>query len=214
MTTISEINESPELEGPLAAFKEVAEKFGSEQVRNVATIGGNVCSALSSEDYIPLLLALDASVVLRSVYGERTMRVEDFIVDKRALNRRPYEIVTEIRLNDLSDDWRVGFEKVGRRNALIINVVNVAVAVKYNGRVEEARVALNRVNRRVPGRARRAERVLLGKEIREDKDIEEAASALREELSLTSDVRASGEYREALAVAYFKRALKRVLGVG
>ncbi len=213
MTTIAEIYESRELDGPLEVFKDVAAKFGSPQIRNAATIGGNICASLSSEDYITLLLALDASVVLKSVYGERTLRLEDFIVDKRTVNRKPYEIVTEVQFNDMTDGWRAGFEKIGRRNTLIINLVNVAVALRYNGRVEEARVALNRVNRKVPGRARAAEKALLGKEIRGDSDLEEAVEALRGELSLTSDFRASGEYRVALAEVYFKRIVKRLVGV-
>lgn len=213
MTTVSEIAESKELDGPLGVFKDVAAKFGSPQIRNVATIGGNICASLSSEDYITLLLALDASVVLKSVYGERVVRLEDFIVDKRVVNRKPYEVVTEVQFNDMSDGWRAGFEKVGRRNTLIINLVNVAVALRYNGKVEEARVALNRVNRKVPGRARAAEKALLGKEIRGDSDLEEAVEALRGELSLSSDFRASGEYRAALAEAYFKRIVKRLVGV-
>lgn len=213
MTTIAEIEASNELSGPLQVFKEVAKKFGSPQIRNVATIGGNVCAALSSEDYIPLLLALDASVVLRSVYGERVMRLEDFIVDKRIINRKPYEIVTEIQFNNLTDGWGVGFEKIGRRSMLIINLVNVAVAMKYNGKVEDIRVALNRVNRKIPGRVRGAERALVGRTIKGDEDLADAISALRQELRLTSDLRASGEYRQALVETYFKRIVKRLAGV-
>lgn len=212
MTTVSEIERSSEFKGSLNAFYELASKFGGPQIRNRATIGGNICAASSSEDFIPLLMALDANVVVQSINGRRIIKLENFITGKRAVARRNDEILVEVQFSRPGDDYRTGFEKVGRRNILIINLVNMAMAMSIKQRkISDVRVALNRVSGKVPGRARLTESFLKGKEVNGE-SIEGARNKLGEELKLTADFRASAEYRVHLAQAMLEKLLKRLEG--
>ena len=166
MTTVAEIFRSPIFDFRYEAFREVARKFGGPSIVNVATVGGNICSASSSEDLLPLLLVLEAEVRLRSSKGERVMRVEDFVKRKRIIDLRPSEIMVEAIFHEIDQDSRCAFEKVGMRNSLITAFVNCAVYLKLAKRtkqVEDARIAFNRVNGKIPGRARGTEGKCEGK---------------------------------------------------
>ncbi len=213
MTTVSEIGNSNLFMGSLNAFYEVVGKFGGPQIRNRATIGGNICAASSSEDFIPLLMALEANVVLQSVNGKRTIKLEKFITGKRSIARRDDEILVEVQFNSPGDDYLSGFEKIGRRNILIINLVNMAMVIsaKY-GIINDVKIALNRTSGKVPARARLTERYLAGKEISES-TIAEAKEKLGQELKLTSDFRASADYRVNLSKVTLGKLLKRLGGV-
>ncbi|MEM3196470.1 MAG: FAD binding domain-containing protein [Conexivisphaerales archaeon] len=209
MTTVSEIGSSNVFNGSLNAFHEVVSKFGGPQIRNRATIGGNICSATSSEDFIPLLMALDASVVLQSVNGKRTLKLNNFVIGKRSVNRRNDEIMVEVQFSKPGDDYLSGFEKIGRRNILIINLINMAIVMSLKQRrVNDVRIALNRVSGKVPGRARLTEGFLNGKEI-DGNIISSAREKLAEELKLSSDFRASADYRIHLAQAILEKLLNR-----
>jgi CO/xanthine dehydrogenase FAD-binding subunit len=211
MTTISELFRSPLFDFRYEAFREVARKFGGPSIVNVATVGGNICSASSSEDLLPLLLVLDADVRLRSVQGDRVMRVEDFVKGKRVIDLRPSEILVESMFREIDPDSRCAFEKVGMRNSLITAFVNCAIYLKLTkktNQVGDIRIAFNRVNGKIPGRARRTEEKMRGQRL-DEKNLSEATSTLRSELQLSSDFRASQEYRIEVACNLFKRALAR-----
>jgi carbon-monoxide dehydrogenase medium subunit len=213
MTTVSQIASSDAFRGSLNAFYEVASKFGGPQIRNRATIGGNICAASSSEDFIPLLLTLDASVVLQSVNGKRNVKLENFITGKKMVARRKDEILTEIQFDRPSGNYLSGFEKVGRRNIMIINLVNMAVLMSINGKkFNDVKIALNRVSGKIPQRAMVTEEFLKGKEINDDGVINQARGKLGDELKLTSDFRASADYRIHLAQAMFEKLVRRLLG--
>jgi len=210
LTTISELIASPIIGPRYEFFTEVALKFGGPSIINMATVGGNICSASSSEDLLPILLALDAEVLLRSIHGERTMRVEEFVKGKRTVALAENEIMAETQFQELNSTSACSFEKVGMRNSLIIAFVNCAVYLRVDKKcklVEEIRVALNRVDGKIPQRARHTENTLRNKELNEE-SVADAAAALRRELKLTSDSRASEEYRSEVACVIFKRALR------
>src|SRR3989337_2077525 len=95
MTTISDLIASPIIDSRHDVFHEAAATFGGPSIRNVATVGGNICAASSSEDLLPVLLVLDAQVRLRSKDGERTVRIEEFLLGKRVIDLRPKEILVE-----------------------------------------------------------------------------------------------------------------------
>jgi CO/xanthine dehydrogenase FAD-binding subunit len=211
LTTVTELIASPLIDAKYDAFKEAAMKFGGPSIINMATVGGNICSASSSEDLLPILLVLEAEVLLRSIHGERTIPLEDFVKGKRATRLRPNEILVETSFPEPPANTACSFEKVGMRNSLIIAFVNCAAYLSLNkrdGAVSEVRVAFNRVRGKIPQRARETEKKLKGKPLN-DQAIAEATLALRSELNLTSDFRASEEYRVDVACAIFKRALLR-----
>jgi CO/xanthine dehydrogenase FAD-binding subunit len=211
LTTISDLLDSPVLDSRHEVFREVAAKFGGPSIVNVATVGGNICAASSSEDLIPVLLVLDAEVRLRSIHGERVMPLEAFLKGKRATDLRPDEILIETAFQALDKQSACAFEKIGMRNSLIIAFVNSAAYLKTEDgskRVEEIRIAFNRVGGKLPERARRTEEKLRGQVLGAEA-VDGAVSALRGELKLTSDFRVSEEYRTDVACVLFRRVLGR-----
>ncbi len=210
LTTISELIASPFLDSRYNVFREVATKFGGPSIINMATVAGNICSASSSEDLLPVLLVLDAEVKVRSIHGERTLRVEDFVKGKRMTDLKPNEILVETSFKELEPRSACSFEKVGMRNSLIIAFVNCAVYLKLaeNKECEEVRIAFNRVNGKIPQRARQTERIMKGKKLSEQ-TLSDAVEILRKEFKLTSDFRVSEEYRVEVACSIFKRTVGR-----
>jgi carbon-monoxide dehydrogenase medium subunit len=211
LTTIADLVSSPIIDSRHDVFREVAAKFGGPSITNVATVGGNICAASSSEDLLPVLLVLDGQVRVRSKQGYRVVRLEDFLVGKRAIDLKPNEILVETMFRELDENSACAFEKVGMRNSLIIAFVSSAVYLnldKKTKEVNEVRIAFNRVGGKIPQRAKSTEERLRGKKPT-DQAVEDGASSLSNELRLSSDFRVSGEYRSHIAVALFKRAMNR-----
>ena len=211
LTTIADLASSPVIDTRHSVFREVAAKFGGPSIRNVATVGGNICAASSSEDLLPVMLVLDANVRLKSKRGERLLRLEEFLRGKRLIDLKRSEILTETMFQELDEDSACAFEKIGMRNSLIIAFVSSAVYLKLNrktGLVDDVRIAFNRVAGKIPERARHSEEVLRGK-ILTPRLVEETGSVLNKELRPSSDFRVSGEYRSEVACVLFKRALNR-----
>jgi CO/xanthine dehydrogenase FAD-binding subunit len=212
LTTISDLTSSTILDERLNVFGEVAAKFGGPAIRNVATVGGNVCAASSSEDLLPVLLVLDAKVRLKSRTGERVTSLEQFLKGKRQTDLKPNEILVETFFSDPPARSACSFEKIGMRNSLIIALVNSAVYLQLEGygndaRVQEVRIAFNRVQGKIPGRARVTEDKLRDRKVTEE-PVEQCLSSLRSELKTTSDFRVGAEYRQDVACVLFKRAFK------
>ncbi len=211
LTTIADLASSPVLDSRYVVFREVAGKFGGPSIRNVATVGGNICAASSSEDLLPVLLVLDANVKLKSRLGERVLRLDEFLKSKRTTDLKSNEIMVETSFQELDEDSSCAFEKIGMRNSLIIAFASSAVYLKLDRKTEsvsEVRIAFNRVTGKIPGRARTTEGVLRGK-VFDSEIVEEATSTLLNELQLSSDFRVTREYRSEIACVLFKRALER-----
>jgi CO/xanthine dehydrogenase FAD-binding subunit len=211
LTTVTDLLESPIFEGRLSIIREAAELFGAPQIRNVATVGGNICSASSSEDLIPVFMVLGAKVKLVSSKGERTLPLEDFIVGKREIAMKPSEILSEVSFEPPKGNSWTAYEKLGRRNMLIIALVNEALSLTMEDdllTVRSARLALNRVAGKVPAFAPRTSEFLAGRKATEE-TVREAQKVLASELLLTSDFRASAPYRAEVAQAYLGKLIQR-----
>ena len=211
LTTISELTESPILSDRYEAFRRVAARYGAPAIQNTATIGGNIAAAASSEDLIPVLLALDADVKMRSARMERVLPIREFIIGKRRTALEPEELITEVSFPELDICSWCTFEKVGRRNSLIIALVSIAVCLQMDKKLEkinQIRVALNRVRGKTPERALKVENDLTGRTMNQD-TIAEGVRLLADELRLTSDYRASAAYRAKAVEACFEKAIKR-----
>ena len=211
LTTVTDLLESPIFEGELSIVREAATLFGAPQVRNVATVGGNICSAASSEDLIPVFMALGSSVKLASAKGERTVPLKDFIVGKRETILEPSEILAEVSFGLPERHSWTAYEKLGRRNMLIIAIVNEALCLTLEddlSTIRTARIALNRVSGKIPALAVKTGDFLKGKRV-SDETVAQAQKLLASELALTSDFRGSGAYRTELAQVYLKRLIER-----
>ncbi|HXW94613.1 MAG TPA: xanthine dehydrogenase family protein subunit M [Nitrososphaerales archaeon] len=211
LTTVTDLLESPLFYGELTIIREAATLFGAPQVRNVATVGGNICSAASSEDLIPVFMVLDATLKLVSAKGERTVPLTDFIVGKRETALKPSEILAEVSFSPPGGHSWTAYEKLGRRNMLIIAIVNEALSMTLEDdlqTIRSARLALNRVSGKIPALAAKTNDFLEGQKVT-DRTISQAQKVLASELSLASDFRGSGEYRTEVAQVYLRRLMER-----
>jgi CO/xanthine dehydrogenase FAD-binding subunit len=185
----------------------VADRLASAQVRNLATIGGNLANASPAGDLIVPLLLLDARLDLASAGEARTVPVHAFFTAPGESVMRPDELLTEIRF-DLPPPERVfRFEKAGTRPAMECSVVTVGVAfTPRDGLLADVRVAFGS-SAPTPLRGRETERVLEGARA-EPEVIERATRAAQDEVSPISDVRGSDCYRRALAGVFLRRLLR------
>ena len=141
-------------------------EIGAPQIRNRATVAGNLITASPANDTITPLIALDAEVSLVSVAGERRLKLADFYSGFRQTVLRPNELLRSIRIPPLADDQRGLFLKLGLRRAQAISVVDAAIVIRLDesGRVNEARIALGSVAPTIV-RAAAAEASLIGRRL-------------------------------------------------
>jgi CO/xanthine dehydrogenase FAD-binding subunit len=144
--------EQGELAGLVPALAQAARTVGSPQIRNAATIGGNLGTASPAGDTLPVLAALDAVVETAGPDGRRSVPVLELLTGVKTTSLREGEIVTAVRLPVLRGPQE--FLKVGTRNAMVISVVMAALVVDLDGR--SVRLGLGSVAP-VPVRARDAE---------------------------------------------------------
>ena len=172
--------------------------FGSRQIRNRATLGGNLVTASPIGDSAPVLLALDAKVVLASASGERTLPIDEFFVSYRKTALQPGEILKSIIVPRFSpnESWRRKFYKVSKRREMDISTVAGCFAVRFGngGEIAHARLAFGGVAA-MPSRARATEKALLGKTSETFADV---LPILEREFTPISDVRGSASYRNQL----------------
>jgi CO/xanthine dehydrogenase FAD-binding subunit len=184
---------------------------GSPNIRNMATLVGNVASALPSADTPPALLALNAEVVLVGTHGERVVPLDNFFVGP-AKSVRERELISELRIPlAVGDDLRGGFYKIGR-TAEDISMVNAATTLKIqDGKITRARLVLGAVAP-VPLRVVRAEEALVGQPATEE-TFQRVAEIVRDEVRPITDHRATAEYRRKMSAVAAVRALRQAAGL-
>lgn len=208
LTTMREIETSPLICKRYPFLAQSAAEVGSIQIRNRATVGGNMANATPSADVAPSLLTLEAKANIASTNGERVVDLEKFFLGPGQTVMRPEEILTEILIPP-SDHRLVGeYIKFSPREMMDLAYVGVAVALIVNNkeqRCERVRIALGAVSP-TPMRARKAEAVLLNQILTEE-TAEQAGEEASRECKPISDVRSSAEYRREMVRAMTKRAL-------
>jgi xanthine dehydrogenase molybdopterin binding subunit/xanthine dehydrogenase small subunit len=178
--------------------------FGSRQIRNRATLGGNLVTASPIGDSAPVLVTSDTQLVLASAEGERTLSLAEFFLAYRKTALRPGEILKTVIL-PRHDGFLRTFYKVSKRREMDISTVAGCFAVKLeNGRVVEARIAYGGVAP-TPVRARQTEAALLGKPWTAE-TIDEVKPVLAAEFTPISDTRGTAEYRRALITGLLEKA--------
>ena len=184
--------------------------FAGPLIRNLATVGGNICDASPAADVSPPLLALDASVSLESASGgTRTLPLSEFFQGVRKTARRENELVTSVGFSKPNNDERWFYYKLGKRKADAISIVSIAMMAKLaGGRVERVRIALGAVAP-VAMRAFEAEEILRGEPLN-DTTIAAAAVAAARESQPIDDFRASGAYRRQMVEVLVKRGLNEI----
>lgn len=183
---------------------------GSPNIRNMATLVGNVASALPSADTLPALIALNAQVVLLGSDGERIVPLDTFFVGP-AKSVRGRDLIRELRIPLGGADMYGGFYKLGR-TAEDISMVNAATAlVIREGIIQVVRLVMGAVAP-IPLRVVHAEEALIGQPATEE-TFQRVAAIVREEVRPISDQRASADYRRRMSGVAAVRALRQAAGL-
>ncbi len=191
---------------------EAVNSIGSPQIRNRGTFAGNICNASPASDLIPVLVALDAKLRLKSMSGERVVEIASIFEKPYKTTISPDEMITEISFKKLPAETGTAFVKLGYRKAVTIARMNVAVCVTVeDGVIADARISAGSVMP-TPCRITSAEQILKGSRPAENL-IESAAKEVSKEMIKRSGYRWSTEYKQPVIEVLTKRALKKALGV-
>lgn len=184
-----------------------ASTIGSPQIRNRGTIGGNLINASPAADTVPVMIALDADVILQSLTGSRKLPVRELFLKPYETCIRHDEILTEIKFKCLPEGSKTSFLKIGRRNALVIARLNIAVSLKTDekGIIKDIRIAPGSVMP-IPCRAIEAEKLLIGQTPNEE-IINRASKKVSDTMVEKSGVRASTIYKKPVIEAITRRAI-------
>lgn len=198
----------------LPALYQMLQIFGSLQIRNLATIGGNLGSASPIGDTLPLLIAYKAHIKLQSESAERIVWIEDFIRGYRKTDLRSDELITSVYIPIPDPGTEIRSYKVSKRKDLDISTVSGGFSLMLgNGNVKEIIMAFGGMANR-PKRARNTEKFLSGKPWTRS-IVENAVELLKAEFTPLSDTRAGSEYRSVVAgnllLKFFVETSKPVL---
>jgi carbon-monoxide dehydrogenase medium subunit len=207
LTTYTELRRSPVIAEFVPVLGEAAATIGAAQIQNRGTIGGNAINASPAGDTLPVLLALDAEMVLANDAGERIVAAAEFWPAYRTTARRDDELLVAIRI-PIEPARQVRFRKVGTRRAQAISKVVMALAWLGGERSgwSSVRLALGSVAATTV-RASATEAVLEG--ARPTREVADAAvAALGAELNPIDDVRSTADYRREVAGRVLRRMLR------
>jgi len=200
----------PTVRGRFLSLAESGALVGSVQVRNLATLGGNICNAAPSADMAPPLLALDAEAVITGPKGERRVPIAAFFTGVRRTVLAPDEILVELAVPNPGSHSGGNYLRHTPRRELDIAVVGVASQLTIaNGVCTKARIALAAVAP-VPLRATAAEQSLEGQAVTPDR-IKRAADLAVEAARPISDQRGSADFRRHLVRVLTRRTLTEAL---
>lgn len=208
LVTLGEIEHSKMIQDKFRVLWDAAQVMASLQVRNLGTIGGNLCSAAPSADTAPPLIVLDASVEIISSSGKRKVPVEKFFKGPGESVLKPGEILTQILIPNPLKKSNGAYLKLMRRAAMDLAQVGIAACLSFDSEkriCRGARIALGAVGS-TPIRALKTEQVLLNKELNETVG-KEAGKIAALEANPRSSMRASKEYRREMIEVLTKRAV-------
>jgi len=207
MTNMEEVRAAFATRHP--SFAEMIRRYGSVQVRNAATLGGNIANGSPIGDGPPALIALGASLHLRKGDARRTIPLEDFFLEYGKQDRAPGEFVEAVSIPVQPDNLRV--YKLSKRFDQDISAVCGAFnIVTENGIVTRARIAFGGMAG-TPKRALATEHALIGQPLAEA-NFRTAAGALADDYTPLSDMRASADYRLQAAQGMLLRCFHEMSG--
>jgi aerobic carbon-monoxide dehydrogenase medium subunit len=211
LTTLTDLIEHPVIREELPVLPFTARYMGSPAIRNLATVGGNLCNGSPAADLPPVLLALDAEVGVAGAAGERRLALADFFRGPGQTALATGELLLWLEVPRRRPPWPIRYERLDVRRAMDIAIAGAALAIRPEAdRVREARVALCAVAP-IPIRVPAAEEALVEHGLTAD-GIARAAERCMAAARPISDVRASAEYRREMVGALVRRGLEALGG--
>jgi carbon-monoxide dehydrogenase medium subunit len=215
LTKVASIEASSELNHSLSIVREAAGELATPQIRNTATIGGNLCHAAPSADLATPLIVLGAEARISGAAGERWVKMDAFFrhVNQTALEEN--ELLTEIKVPIPPTETASCFLKIGR-TVIDIAIVNMSARITMDdkGVLTDVRIAFGAVAP-TPLRIKTAEEMLLGADVSriENTLIGEVSNKVADEIKPITDVRGTAEYRREISKVLTKRAMENNIQV-
>jgi carbon-monoxide dehydrogenase medium subunit len=193
-------------------LSQAAGTLGSIQIRNRATIGGNLCHGSPAADMAAILLAMNCEVTIASDKGEKTVGLDQFFTGPNSTVLGKHEVLSQIIIPKKMEQFKGVYLKHGPRKAMDIGIVNIAILLDAdlnNGLCNQVMIALGAVAP-TPIRAKKAEALLNGKELKPDL-IHKAAEAASNEAKPITDFRATAGYRKDLIKSLVTKGIQQIL---
>ena len=207
LTSFRDIIDSELVQAWAPSLVESSRSVGARTIQNRATIGGNIGNASPAGDSLPLLMALDARLVVASDQrGEREVPFEYLFTDYRTLNMQNDELILAVLIPEVTGNDHTHFRKVGTRSAQAISKVCLSGRIRIEaGIVTEARVAFGAVGP-VPLRCTLVEQALVGSPV--DPQV---ARLVLNEITPIDDIRSTAEYRNKVSVNVLRAWLESLV---
>ena len=212
LATVRDIETSPLLREKIPALCETAATLGSIQIRNRATIGGNLCNASPAADMAAILLAMNCEVKIVSPDGEKKLILDQFFAGPGITALARDEVLSEIIIPKEIQSYKGVYLKHGPRRAMDIGIVNIAILLNADfksRRCNRIAIALGAVAP-TPIRAKKAEALLEGRPLTTEL-IREAAETASSEAKPISDFRASAGYRLELVKSLVVKGIQQII---
>jgi carbon-monoxide dehydrogenase medium subunit len=212
LTTVRDIEVSPLIREKIPALSEAAGTLGSIQIRNRATIGGNLCHGSPAADMAAILLAMNCEVTIASDKGEKTIGLDQFFTGPNSTVLGKHEVLSQIIISKEMEQFKGVYLKHGPRKAMDIGIVNIAILLDADIKrrlCNQVMIALGAVAP-TPIRAKKAEALLKGKELKPDL-IHKAAEAASKEAKPITDFRATAGYRKDLVKSLVVKGIQQIL---
>lgn len=208
LTTLSELIASRDIPSEFSPIKEAASTLASPPIRSMATIGGNIVSAVPSADMPPILIAMNARVILVSKSATRTVLLEEFFTGPRETILKEGEILKSIEVPFPESGTGANYLKQGKRGCLACAVTGVAAAITIKKETcQMVRIVLGAVAE-TPLLIKEASEVLVGRKL-DEKATQEAADMASKLCCPISDLRAPSDYRREIVRVLTIRAIDR-----
>lgn len=208
-TKLADIQYSEAIKAKYPALAYAAGEVGSSQVRHMASLGGNSCNASPAAETPTPLVAMGAKVAISSLAGDRELPLEEFILGVRQLDLAEGEMLIKFILPEPAQKSACRYAYMGRRDAMEIDCVNMAVNIELANdgeTVKNVKLVMGSVYPK-PLVSQEAPRLLIGQKLN-DELIEKAAVAAQGEAKPIDDIRASAEYRREIVKVLARRLLK------
>ncbi len=209
MTTITRLCRAIDAAGPFAPILDASREMAAQQIRNMATVGGNLASAVPCADLPPILMAMNASVILWSPAGERSLPLREFFVGPRETALGSDEVLTAIVVPTPESNSGAAYGRFALRegNAIAVASVAAGLALGDDGTIRSAHVILGAVAP-TPLSVEAAADCLAGRLLDED-TCNEAATAATAAAQPICDVRGTADFRRDIVGVLTRRALAR-----